>query len=454
MGLIFILAFILLAQTSVSPQCNEGLNLGAVIVPAHGNASNNGNFSNPGAWQEAAGWVDSLNLDYRQKYITWTDVVLEINNHIPLYSNYYFFENQLNFWAGNPSVHIVYPTISVSELNTLMPSPLGFVSDYNLNDPNFFSDTAYVNQNYNAILHILQNVNNIKWISIGNEIDAYFKGTYWGTGRLTRYASFLDTVRARMNRDGFSYVKLGTIVAFHNLFWLGNFDIIDSVLSHIDFIGYTFYFTTSGPPNDTCWGEPNSAISWLNMAKAMAGNKALMITETSMGDGGGTSQNCGSDEKQLSYANALLDWYSSDTSKIAGITWFTIVDPYLSWQTTNTLWNTCGLIDSNAISVQSAGTVWKHNCGVSEVEIIRAPRVTLSFFPNPFSKQATLNVNKNLNDAVLTIYNVYGAKVYELKDVNGYSKVLDRGNLPSGIYFLSITEKNITLAVNKFIIVD
>lgn len=104
-----------------------------------------------------------------------------------------------------------------------------------------------------------------------------------------------------------------------------------------------------------------------------------MIIETSMGDGGGTSQNCGSDEKQLTYANTLLNWYSSDTSKVAGITWFTIVDPYLGWQTTNTLWNTCGLIDSNTLSVQAAGTVWRHECGISEVEILRAPRLHYHF---------------------------------------------------------------------------
>lgn len=77
--MIIIFAVILIFHQSMFPQCNEGLNLGAVIVPAHGNASNNGNFSNPDAWQEAAGWVDSLNLDYRQKYIAWSDVVQEIN---------------------------------------------------------------------------------------------------------------------------------------------------------------------------------------------------------------------------------------------------------------------------------------------------------------------------------------------------------------------------------------
>jgi len=87
--------------------------------------------------------------------------------------------------------------------------------------------------------------------------------------------------------------------------------------------------------------------SWLNFAKAKVGSKKMMLTETCMGDGGGILQNCGSPSKQLAYADTLLSWYNSDTSKIVGMTWFTAVDPYLGWQTPNTLWNTCGLVDSN-----------------------------------------------------------------------------------------------------------
>jgi len=150
-----------------------------------------------------------------------------------------------------------------------------------------------------------------------------------------------------MNNDGFSYVKLGSVVAFHNLSWTGNYDIIDSIRPHVDYVGYTFYYTSLGPPNDTCWGNPATVSSWLNIAKTKVGNKKMMITETSMGDGGAILQNCGSPAKQLAYADTLLKWYNNDTSKIAGMTWFTIVDPYLGWQTPSKLWNTCGLVDSN-----------------------------------------------------------------------------------------------------------
>jgi hypothetical protein len=44
-------------------------------------------FSIP-AWQEAANWLDSFNLDYRQRYITWTDVVQQITSGVPMYNPY------------------------------------------------------------------------------------------------------------------------------------------------------------------------------------------------------------------------------------------------------------------------------------------------------------------------------------------------------------------------------
>ncbi|HLC83535.1 MAG TPA: hypothetical protein VJI69_06875, partial [Bacteroidia bacterium] len=264
--IVLILIFFTAIQQCIVAQCNPGLNLGAVIVPTHGDSANGGNFMSPPAWQEAANWVDSFNLDYRQRYITWKDVVSQIISSVPTYNTYYNFENTMTTWGGNCNVHIVYPTIKVELPNTTMAEPNGFTSTVDSTNVAYFSDTAYVNQNYLAIKHILQNVNNVKWISVGNEIDTYFKNSYWGTGRLTRHNAFLDTIRNRMNADGFSNVKLGTVVAFHNLTWSGNYDIIDSIRSHVDFVGYTFYYTSLGPPNDTCWGNPASVTSWLNIA--------------------------------------------------------------------------------------------------------------------------------------------------------------------------------------------
>ena len=444
--IVLILIFFTAIQQCIVAQCNPGLNLGAVIVPTHGDSANGGNFMSPPAWQEAANWVDSFNFDYRQRYITWKDVVSQIISSVPTYNTYYNFENTMTTWGGNCNVHIVYPTIKVELPNTTMAEPNGFTSTVDSTNVAYFSDTAYVNQNYLAIKHILQNVNNVKWISVGNEIDTYFKNSYWGTGRLTRHNAFLDTIRNRMNADGFSNVKLGTVVAFHNLTWSGNYDIIDSIRPHVDFVGYTFYYTSLGPPNDTCWGNPATVTSWLNIAKAEVGTKKMLLTETCMGDGGGLLQNCGSPSKQLEYADTLLNWYTSDTSKIVGMTWFTIVDPYLGWQTPNDLWNTCGLVDSNGVTVQSAGTLWRHDCVVTDINKISMEN-SFSFHPNPANETLMITLAENKNKESIQIYNSMGMLIKEF-DVT-QSIQIDITDLACGLYF--ICEKNNYIEAKKFI---
>lgn len=451
--LIFILSTMLMMQQNMIAQCNQGLNLGAVIVPTNGNAANGGNFLSIPAWQQAANWLDTFNLDYRQRYITWTDVVREITGGVPAYNHYSEFENSLTTWAGNVNVHVVYPVIKVEQSNTLLPPPAGFTSAVSASDPSYFSDTAFINQNYLAIKHILQNVNNVKWISVGNEIDSYFKAAYWGTGRLTRYGAFLDTVRNRMNADGFSNVKLGSVVAFHNLTWSGNYNIIDSIRPHVDFVGYTFYYTSLGPPADTCWANPATVTSWLNIARAKAGSKKMLLTETCMGDGGGVLQNCGSPLKQFAYADALLNWYSSDTSNVAGITWFTVVDPYLGWQTPNTLWNTCGLVDSSGVTVQPAGTLWQHNCITTGFDEVSSEN-NLVIYPNPFFTQTTLQTDNFLNDATVIVYNFYGQVVNQIKNISSQKVTLYRDTLASGLYFIQLIQDHKVIAAKKIIIAD
>ncbi len=432
--IIFLLTLTLVIQQNLLAQCNQGLNLGAVIVPTHGDSANGGNFFSVPAWQEAANWLDTFNLDYRQRYLTWTDVVQQITGGVPTYNSYQGFENGLTTWSGNVNVHVVYPVIKVELPNTTMAEPPGFISAVDSTNVSYFSDTAFVNQNYLAIKHILQNVNNVKWISVGNEIDTYFKNAYWGTGRLTRYGAFLDTIRTRMNADGFSYVKLGSVVAFHNLTWSGNYDIIDSIRPHVDFVGYTFYYTSLGSPNDTCWGNPATVTSWLNIAKTEVGTKKMLLTETCMGDGGGMSQNCGSPSKQLAYADTLLSWYNSDTSKIIGMTWFTVVDPYLGWQTPSTLWNTCGLVDSNGVTVQSAGTSWRHDCMTTGSNEIYSKN-KLAVFPNPAN--SVINIETDRNIKLISIYDMTG-KVVASFEYSNQTIITLPIHLSNGLYLLRI----------------
>ncbi|MBI2271331.1 MAG: T9SS type A sorting domain-containing protein [Bacteroidetes bacterium] len=428
--LIFIFTLALTIQQSIQAQCNPGLNLGAVIVPTHGNAANNGNFASTAAWQEAASWIDTFNLDYRQPYITWTDVVTQITANVPTYNNGTIgFQNQLNTWAGNPDVHVVYSTTKVGIANTLEDLPAGFGSFTSFLDP------KYIDQNYYAIKHILTNVNKVKWISIGNEIETYFGGAYLNTGRITQYAMFLDTIKKRIKTD-FPTVKIGAVFAYHTLVWQSELSLIDSVLNSVDYVGYTFYYTTNSSGN--CWDSPATVQTWLNSAKAKTGSKKMLITETCMGDGGGTNQNCGSPTKQLAYADTLLRWYNTNKTKIEGMTWFTITDPYLDWQTSNTIWNTCGLTDSSGIAIQPAGTLWSHQCQTSGINSNKHPQFNILLYPNPTGNLMTIQLAGIITGTtIISVYNSIGIEISRL-NTSGDKFTFDTSDYPNGIYYFHI----------------
>ncbi len=77
-----------------------------------------------------------------------------------------------------------------------------------------------------------------------------------------------------------------------------------------------------------------------------------------------------------------------------------------------------------------------------------------SIFPNPFISSTTINSNKNLENATLTIYNQYGESLMQVKNISGQTVSLSRDNLPSGIYFIRLTEENKIIAADKLIISD
>ena len=77
-----------------------------------------------------------------------------------------------------------------------------------------------------------------------------------------------------------------------------------------------------------------------------------------------------------------------------------------------------------------------------------------SIFPNPFISSTTIQTIGNLKNATLTIYNSYGQTLKQVKNISGQTISLSRDNLPSGLYFIRLTEDNKIIAVEKLIITD
>jgi photosystem II stability/assembly factor-like uncharacterized protein len=88
--------------------------------------------------------------------------------------------------------------------------------------------------------------------------------------------------------------------------------------------------------------------------------------------------------------------------------------------------------------------------GIEEQRIVN----DLKIFPTPFSSQTTMHTEKPLKDATLTVYNMYGQIVKQLKNISGQDFTLHRDNLPRGCYFICLTENSMTWPAYKVIIGD
>jgi hypothetical protein len=75
-------------------------------------------------------------------------------------------------------------------------------------------------------------------------------------------------------------------------------------------------------------------------------------------------------------------------------------------------------------------------------------------FPNPLSTYTTFQTDNLLKNATLVIYNSYGQQVKQIKNISGNSITLYRDNLPSGLYFLRLTQGNIVITTDKLVIID
>lgn len=92
----------------------------------------------------------------------------------------------------------------------------------------------------------------------------------------------------------------------------------------------------------------------------------------------------------------------------------------------------------------------QNSVGINEIKT----NPIFSIFPNPFISSTTVQTIGNFKNATLAIYNSYGQDLKQVKITSGQTIYLSRDNLPSGLYFISLTEENKIIAVEKLIITD
>ncbi|CAN5442659.1 hypothetical protein BH11BAC1_BH11BAC1_22280 [soil metagenome] len=78
----------------------------------------------------------------------------------------------------------------------------------------------------------------------------------------------------------------------------------------------------------------------------------------------------------------------------------------------------------------------------------------IQIFPNPVSKSVTLRSKNPFHNATLRLYNNTGQVEKEIRNINGNTFILDRNNLPAGIYFILLIEEDNIVATQKLIITE
>jgi len=148
---------------------------------------------------------------------------------------------------------------------------------------------------------------------------------------------------------------------------------------------------------------------------------------------------------------------TSDGKIISNVSGGTSPYSYL-WNNGKTIGTITGLTQGNyTLTVTDA-----NNCANTFTATVNCPngvanyglQNNLNIYPNPFSTETTLWADKSFKDATLTVYNLYGQTVKHIDNLSGQTIIFHRDNLPSGLYFIRITQDNKKISVDKLVITD
>jgi ELWxxDGT repeat protein len=132
--------------------------------------------------------------------------------------------------------------------------------------------------------------------------------------------------------------------------------------------------------------------------------------------------------------------------------------PYFySWSNSKTTSAITGLTQSTYTLI----IIDAQSCTSTSIATVSCPNDVANYdfqnviiiFPNPFSSSTTLQTDKTFNDATLTIYNFHGQTIKQIDNLSGQTIMFHRDNLPSGLYFLRLTQDN-KVTAGKLVITD
>lgn len=107
----------------------------------------------------------------------------------------------------------------------------------------------------------------------------------------------------------------------------------------------------------------------------------------------------------------------------------------------------------NFVSNFTAPTTPTYSCTIG-IHDLQPLNFELKIFPNPFSTQTIFQSNHLFHNATLLFDNLFGQTVKQIKNISGQSIAVDRGDLPSGMYIISIIQDDTLLSKETLLIID
>ena len=167
---------------------------------------------------------------------------------------------------------------------------------------------------------------------------------------------------------------------------------------------------------------------------------------------------------------SLTTWFGGNNPGTMGLGastgyWPGATDKYLALRLTKGLNTYYGWARFDFLAMSGSFTIKDYAYNSSPNACIQAGQIVLgmnesttttlvSIFPNPFSSWTSIETPGNYKNASLTVYDLYGRLVKHIETSSGQKVSLFRDNLKSGIYFMQLSEGNIVIGTEKFVITD
>ena len=100
-------------------------------------------------------------------------------------------------------------------------------------------------------------------------------------------------------------------------------------------------------------------------------------------------------------------------------------------------------------------SMYKYNLGMTVGTEGSSPSSDeINVYPNPFYSSTTLHLNNSLMNGTFELYTISGRLVKRIDELSGEKIILNRENLPAGIYFVRLSQNGKTVGTHKLVLVD